>query len=142
MGPIPLLLLAAAAPPTDGVEVAQLTIHQRIVIRIPRLSPGPAPAPVSQPRDAWVEKKAERCVPMEKLAGAQISRPDSVDMILTGGKRLRAHLDDDCPALDFYSGFYMKPSSDGKICAGRDSVRTRSGGQCRIEQFRKLTPAK
>jgi len=47
-----------------------------------------------------------------------------------------------CPALDFYSGFYLRPSADGQVCADRDTVHARSGGQCGIERFRTLVPRK
>lgn len=141
------LLLASALPgiePPDGWTTMQVTVRQRItVIRVPRMpmptrlpmSTAPALAPI-----VWVEKSAERCVPIQTLAGAQISRPDAVDLVLTGGKRLRARLDDDCPALDFYRGFYVKPNKDGMICADRDVIRSRSGSECRIDGFRRLVP--
>jgi hypothetical protein len=90
----------------------------------------------------WVEKGADRCVAVGSLAGAAITRVDRVDLILSGGKRLRAVLEDDCPSLDFYSGFYLKPAGDGKVCARRDTIRSRSGGACRIKAFRSLVPAR
>lgn len=135
------ILLLALAPPTggdDGVELAQLTIHERIVVRIQRAAPA-APLP-SAP--VLVEKKAPKCIAMDTLAGALITRPGYVDLVVAGGRRLRAHLGDDCPGIDFYGGFYLKPTRDGKVCAGRDAVRARSGGQCRIERFRTLVPAR
>jgi hypothetical protein len=51
---------------------------------------------------------------------------------------LRARLDHGCRALDFYSGFYLRPAPDGNICADRDSVRARSGASCEISRFRRL----
>jgi len=90
----------------------------------------------------WVEKKADKCVPAIDLAAAAITGTDSVDLVLNGGKRLRARFGADCPALDFYSGFYVKMTNDGKVCARRDSIRSRSGGECRIESFRALVPAR
>ena len=32
-------------------------------------------------------------------------------------------------------------TEDGRICADRDVIRSRVGGECRIDQFRVLTPA-
>ena len=75
---------------------------------------------------------------MNALAAAAIFKADAVDLMLRGGKRLRALLDDDCPALDFYSGFYITPSDDGKICAGRDMIHSRAGGKCGIDKFKTL----
>ena len=129
---------SAAVGPLDGVELAQLTIHQRIVIRIPRILGG-RPAQRSEPPvTRWAEKKGPRCVPMGALEGAIITGSDSVDLMVADGTRLRARFDDDCPALDFYSGLYVKGTADGMICADRDSIRSRSGSVCRIDGFKRL----
>lgn len=147
-------LLLPPAPPGDGrkavpvsagaTRVAQVRIQQHFVIRVPRpdsvrrISAPAAPLPPI----AWVEKDAEKCVKMQSLAGATITRPDSVDLFLSGGKRMRAKLGNECPALDFYTGFYVKPTKDGMVCAKRDVFRSRSGGECRIKAFRTLIPAR
>jgi hypothetical protein len=126
--------MAAASAGDQPLELAQLTIRQRIVIRVPA---APAPPPPMQ-RLRWKEKGGPKCIPMESLAAAAIYKADTVDLMLRGGKRLRALLDDDCPALDFYRGFYLTPNSDGKVCAGRDLIRSRMGGQCPITKFKTL----
>jgi hypothetical protein len=137
-----LLALAPAAstelPRIDATQFAQLTIHQRIVIRIPRVLGGrrdPRADPLEQ---SWTAKKGPKCVPLGALEGAIIAQPDSVDLLIADGTRLRAELDDDCPSLDFYSGLYIKGTSDGMVCADRDSIRSRSGSQCKIDKFRRL----
>lgn len=129
----------AVAQPDAPVAVpdryAQITIRERVIIRVPTRQSAPA-KPIK-----WKEKKAPRCVMLNALAGAAITGEDSVDLILRGGTRLRARLDRDCPALDFYSGFYIKPTRDGRICADRDTIHARSGGQCEINSFKTLVPA-
>lgn len=133
-------LLAAAAPVSTadaaGIELAfaDITIRQRLIVRVP--IPRPAPAPPMR----WREQRGARCIDLGRVGGAAISAPDSVDMILRGGARIRAELESECPALDFYSGFYLVPTADGRICADRDSIHARSGGECQIERFRKLVP--
>lgn len=131
------LMIAAGAP---GDRVAQLTIRERIVIRIPRLPPATRRSPASVTE--WDEKKAPKCVPADRLASATISPKGDVDLIVTDGRRLRAKLDDDCPSLNFYGGFYLKRTRDGMICARRDALRTRSGGRCEISRFRTLVEKK
>lgn len=140
----PSALLALAAPIAADVgarppEIAQFTIHERLTIRVPRLQQSmPAarmPIPVP-PR--WKEKKGPKCIAAADLAGAMISQPGSVDLILTRGDRVRAVLDDDCGPLDYYGGYYLRPASDGRICANRDVIRVRSGRSCPIAKFRKL----
>lgn len=132
-----------SAPP--GPSMGSYIIQQRLIIRVPRLPVGRAPIPegaAPPPPIRWVEKKADQCVVASSLAAAAITRTDSVDLVLNGGKRVRARLADDCLALDFYTGFYLKPASDGKVCAARDSLRSRSGQACRIESFRALVPGR
>ena len=138
---LPLLLAAPLAiSASEPVRYAQLTVRERIVIRIPRLAP--SPRRYSAPATEWEEKKAAKCVPADVLASAVISKDGDVDLITTDGRRLRAKLDDDCPSLNFYSGFYVKRAKDGMICARRDALRTRSGGRCEISRFRALREKK
>ena len=141
--PLALILLAlapaamASEPASlDGVELAQLMIHQRIVIRIPRLD-APPPMPMPQPL-RWSEKKGPKCVPMDTLGAAVVTTADSIDLLTTEGERIRARLGDDCPALDFYSGLYLKRTADGMLCAKRDVLRSRSGSACGITGFKRL----
>lgn len=140
-----MLLLAAPASPAEppAIPWGQVTIHQRIVIRVPRM---PIPArhqPAANVRPMrWIEQDAPKCVPVDTLAAATISGDGSVDLIVRGGGRLRAKLGDDCPALTFYTGFYLKRTEDGMLCAKRDSIRSRSGDNCPITAFRHLVPAR
>lgn len=150
--PIPVLLLLTLAAPMAGAqqrvsvpsgEIVRGEVRiQRIIVRVPRMDVTPASSARALPAINWVEKRTDRCVPVANLAAVSITRPDSVDLMLAGGKRLRARLEQDCPALDFYSGFYLKPTADGMVCASRDSIRSRSGGQCRISSFRMLVPGR
>ena len=130
------------APAGPSMRVRELVIQQRMIIRVPKMRPqrSTAPAGVLLPPIEWQEKKADKCIPTTSVAAAAITRGDSVDLVLNGGKRLRARLESSCPSLDFYSGFYMKLNGDGKLCARRDSIRSRSGGECQIKSFRTLVP--
>ncbi len=137
-------VLSASPPQLDGIEYAQLTIHERLIIRVPRVSPAPmrgrsAPA---QPLVRWDEKKGPECVAMSALTGAAVEREGEVDLVVGGARRIRAKLDDDCPTLDFYRGFYLKPTADGQLCARRDGIRSRSGAYCAVTRFRALVPRK
>jgi hypothetical protein len=135
-----LSALAAAASGVPPVQYAQVVIEQRTVVRV---RPVMAPPPNSTvQRQRWVEKKGPGCIRTSSLAGALISSTDSVDLILRGGTRLRARLEKTCSSIDFYQGFYVKPSKDGQICQDRDLIRSRVGGECQIEDFRLLVPAK
>jgi hypothetical protein len=126
-------LLLAGSGGGGPVMFAQLTIRQQLIIRVPsRVRPPADPV-------RYREKNGPKCIPASDLAGAQISNY-GVDLLLRGGKRVRAKLADDCPPLDYYSGFYIRQGGDGQVCAERDSIRVRSGGSCEIERFRRLVP--
>lgn len=113
-----------------AVRLAQLTVEQSLIVRVPSRTPA---RPLR-----WKSKKGPKCVAMSSIAGAAVVADDAIDLALRGGQRLRAHFSSRCPALDYYSGFYILPTEDGKICADRDVIRTRSGGQCEITRFRRL----
>jgi hypothetical protein len=141
MTPALLLLIAVAPgePRPDGeesrIQLAQVIIRERVIIRVPALPVAAAP-----PKVKWKEKKAPRCLPMKGVGGAAVIEQDSVDLFLKGGQRIRARFESSCPALDYYSGFYILPTKDGQICADRDSIHTRAGGECQITRFRTLVP--
>ena len=145
---VPARTLPPSVRPPVSRTITSVTVQQRMIIRVPRLPVGRMP--ITGPRGPsaplppirWVEKKTDKCIPVVSLAAAAVTGTDSVDLLLNGGKRLRARFGSECPALDFYSGFYVKMPADGKVCASRDSFRARSGGECRIKSFRALVPAK
>lgn len=121
--------------PMPGLRYADVLIRQRVIIRVPtRDLPPPQ---ITQ----WREKKAKKCIPGRPIAGAVLVSPDTVDFVLAEGLRIRAKLETSCPALDYYRGFYLRPDADdGLICAKRDAIHARSGGECVISRFRRLVP--
>lgn len=134
-----LTSLASGIPAPDvagehEVRLAQLRVQEHIIIRVPVRPPAPRP-PVT-----FKEKKGPRCIVSAQIVGAAVTSAGEVDFLLRGRQRVRAKFERACPALDFYSGFYLKPSPDGRLCARRDSIHARSGGACEIQKFRKLEP--
>jgi hypothetical protein len=142
-----LFVLAAPAglvgmPGGAGQAFAgQMIFHQHVVIRIPRMpEPDRPPAPLMPP-PTWDEKGGPKCLASEDLVAATIPTSDSVDLLLRDGERMRAKLDKKCRALDFYTGFYVEGGRDGRVCARRDTIRTRSGDDCGIDKFKRLVLA-
>ena len=127
---IPMLFgMAGAAAPGEGVST--LVVQDEMIIRVPvRPPPG---------RLQWVEREGPRCIFARAIRGAVQSGPDHVDFVTVRGRRIRAEFEEDCPALDFYEGFYLNPE-DERVCAGRDVIRSRMGGSCRIGRFHMLVP--
>ena len=133
IGLIPALLGLAGDPPSpERQRVRRVMINEQLVISIP-IRPRP-----SQKLE-WIERKGPKCIPAERVAGATLSGRSSIDFVLRDRSRIRAQFDDECPALDFYRGFYLQPD-DHRICAKREMIQNRIGASCRIERFRRLVP--
>ncbi|MEO5578555.1 MAG: hypothetical protein ABIR25_05835 [Sphingomicrobium sp.] len=121
---------APPAPPAQSVRV--MTVQRQMILRVPVR---PYPRMIFK----WEEEKGPKCLPVGAIAGAMLSGPDSIDIVLRNRQRMRARLDNDCEGLDFYGGLYLQ-TEDGQLCAKRDSIRSRMGGTCRIAKFRMLVP--
>ena len=133
LGLIPVLLGMFAAQPAGVPSVTRLVMQDQIILRIP-VQPRP-----QVPRFNWVEHKGPRCIPAQAIRRALLSGSERVDFVLSNRMRVRAELEKDCPALDFYGGFYLRMEDD-LLCARRDAVHSRMGGSCRIEKFKRLVP--
>ena len=133
-GLVPLLLgIFATQSPTVGQSVTRLIVRDEIILRIP-VQPRPL-----MPQIEWMEKKGPRCVPVAAIQRALLQGDEQVDFVFVNHARVRAQLDENCPALDFYGGFYLQPEDD-RLCAGRDAIHSRMGGSCTIERFKQLVP--
>ena len=115
-----------------------ITVRQQIIIRVPHGVRRVTPAGASLIQ--WQEGRGPRCVSAGRIVGATLLGQNSVDLILRDNSRVRARLERRCPALDYYYGFYVNATEDGRICADRDSIRSRVGGECRIDRFHSLSP--
>jgi len=130
---VPLLIgLFAVQPQIIEQSVTRLVIQDEVIVRVP-VQPRPF-----APEIEWVEHKGPKCIPVATVRRALMSGPQQVDFIFGHG-RVRAELDEDCPALDFYGGFYLQLQDD-RLCAGRDAIHSRMGGSCTIERFKQLVP--
>lgn len=127
---------APAGPPQsaeeEGIELAQLSFRSHVVVRVQTTQMEAVPLA------ALREKKGPKCIAAGDILAAAVVAKSSVDLVLRGGYRMRARFSANCPGLDYYSGFYIVPASDGKLCADRDVVRDRAGGECEIDKFRQL----
>ncbi|QTD57590.1 hypothetical protein [Parasphingorhabdus cellanae] len=155
-----LLLAAPIAeepPATDGLSdpegifvapverrFAQVRIEKRVIIRVPRrrnvFSSALADINRRSEPPTYTQKKIGKCLPMNNILGVQRFGKRYVDLVTKDRKQIRARLEKKCQARSFYSGFYMEKSSDGKICADRDILHSRTGSKCEIDRFRLLVP--
>ena len=132
VGLLAAMLAGSEEPPAPREGVSIMTVEERLIIRVPV-------APRPRVRIRWDEEKGPKCVPAGAITRAFLSGPDSIDFMLRGRQFVRAELDSDCEGLDFYGGFYVQPE-DRRICARRDTIRSRVGGSCRIQKFHTLVP--
>jgi hypothetical protein len=128
-----LLGLFGGEPAVVGQSVTRLMVQDEVVLRVP-VQPRPL-----LPAIDWVEHKGPKCIPAGAIRRVLLSGPSQVDFILADRSRVRAHFDEDCPALDFYAGVYLQ-TADDRLCVRRDAVQSRIGGSCTIERFRQLVP--
>lgn len=121
----------------------QVRIEQHTTIRIaPRTLQAPPNAIVSQPRSLTPPRMAERnigrCVPAARISGVQVESGNRLILFLRDRRVISAELDRTCRSRDFYSGFYLEQSADGQLCAGRDTLLSRNGANCRLNRIRQL----
>ena len=125
----------------------QVRIEQSVRIRI---APRPtASVPQSRPNmlvgvpnraigTNMVERRMGKCVKVKSIAGVQASSGKALVLYLRDRRMVRAKLERACRAKDFYSGFYLSRSADGRLCVDRDSLQSRSGANCKLTQMRQL----
>lgn len=137
MAALLLYTFGGEADAHKSMQADRLTVRQQIIVRIPRVGPqrGVAARPIE-----WREGRSQACIRARNITGAGLLGPSTVDLLLRDSSRVRIRLNRRCPALDFYRGFYVTASEDGRICADRDAIRARSGGECEIDQLRALHP--
>ena len=128
-----LLGVLAVQPVAMQQTVTRLVVQDEVIVRIPV-----EPRPLA-PSIEWIERKGPKCIPVSAIRGALLSGPEQVDFIFGNRTRVRAQFDEDCPALDFYAGFYLQQNGD-MLCAKRDAIHSRMGGSCTIERFKLLQP--
>jgi hypothetical protein len=128
-----LLGFFAVQPGAVQQSVTRLIVQDEVILRVP-VQPRPF-----LPEIEWVEHKGPKCIPTGAIRRAVLSGEEQVDFVLADRRRVRAQFDEDCPALDFYGGFYLQ-AQDDRLCARRDAIHSRMGGSCTIERFKQLEP--
>ncbi len=73
-----------------------------------------------------------RCIGMNNIATAQMFGDSALELGMRDGRHFRIFFARECMALSFYQGFYYRRARAGRLCAGRDVIGSRSGGECRI----------
>lgn len=144
--PLPLSDSAPGwSPLFDGIAPhpnEQVRIERRVILRI---SPAPANArqnltadsPRSQPRTRIVERAAGKCLDSSDIGGVT-DRGNHLLIFMRDRRTIAARLEKGCSPRDFYRGFYVERSEDGKLCVKRDRIMSRAGAKCQVERFTEL----
>jgi len=122
----------------------QVSIEQHLIIRITPGNPAvmhdmPPPAPQPLP-ERLHERRMPPCVPVAALAGVRPLAANRLLFFLRDHRLVGADLARNCAARDFYLGFYITPTGDGQLCAGRDTIHSRAGTTCTITKMLELVP--
>lgn len=124
----------------------QVRIEQRVTIRIsPRAEPPRANLLMDLPRRAvgprFIERRMGKCLPVSGIVGVEAGAGNQLILFLRDRRMVSASLERACRARDFYSGFYLERSDDGRLCVERDTLLSRSGANCQLTRFRQLVEA-
>lgn len=142
--PVPRLQPVVAEPD----DAWQVRIERRMTIRIspriPQVMPPDMRVALPEGRGPDVRRYEERdmgdCVPADAIAGVQPERGNRLLLFMRGRRIVTAELERTCRAMDFYSGFYIARSKDGKVCVNRDKLQSRSGMKCGLTRMHELIP--
>lgn len=123
----------------------QVRIEQHMTIRIaPQSRPVTMPPrfmldmPQRELAPRFVERNIGRCISVANISGVQPDAGSRLILFLRDQRMISAMLDRACRARDFYSGFYVERTSDGRLCVDRDTLLSRSGANCKLTRIRQL----
>jgi hypothetical protein len=121
----------------------QVRIEQRVVVRITPRPPAArqnllAELPQREIAPRFEERGKEKCLALEGIAGVQTGSGNRLVLYLRDQRMISVSLEKACRARDFYSGFYVEKSKDGRLCVERDKLQSRTGARCEVEAMRQL----
>lgn len=127
----------------SSATARQIRIEQRVVVRIAPQPPAArqnllADLPQRELTQRFEERGKEKCVALQGIAGVQTGSGNRLVLFLRDRRMISVNLEKSCRARDFYSGFYVEKSEDGRLCAERDKLQSRTGARCEVEAMRQL----
>lgn len=138
--PLRVLETARRAPVQN-----QVRIERRVIIRIAPSSPRAAEqsmARIAREIDSFEEERVADCVPIGTITAAYPSSDNRLLLFLNDRRVLSAALERACKAEDFYAGFYVERSEDGRLCSRRDRLQSRAGSSCRVSHLSRVVAAR
>lgn len=148
--PLPISSEGRTSTPLEAFyatrTVNQVRIERRVTIRIAPYRQSNRNSLLAQlPRRGvareYEERKMDGCIPVAGIAGVQTGTGNRLLLFLRDQRIISLNLERGCEARDFYSGFYVERSEDGRLCVKRDQLQSRSGAKCEVERMRRLVAA-
>lgn len=140
-----MTLLGAAALPADAQN------YMRPVVKVPGVGaafPKDDSAP-SQPQqqlplsDAAPPEDAQvQCIAIDDIRDSVIRNDRTIHLRMRGNVYYEMRLQNNCPGLSFYDGFYYRTTPNRQLCGGLDMIMARSGSRCPIESFTRIEKEK
>lgn len=143
-----LVLLGAAVAP------AQAQDYMRPVVKVPgagsdfaREEDEPAAAPQPQQQlplseDPLTEETQVQCISIDDIRDSAIRNDRTIHLRMRGKIYYEMRLQNTCPGLSFYDGFYYRTTPNRQLCGGLDMIMARSGSRCPIESFTRISKEK
>ncbi|MEM8726294.1 MAG: hypothetical protein AAGE86_12305 [Pseudomonadota bacterium] len=127
----------------DAKVAQQVRIERRVVVRVsPQRGQSRQNLLAALPQQGlnarYEERKMDKCVPVNGIAGVQTGSGNRLLLFLRDQRIITINLEKACRARDFYSGFYVERNDDGNLCVDRDELQSRSGARCEVERMRQL----
>lgn len=72
-----------------------------------------------------------QCIETDQIQSYKIETDDLIRFTMAGGEKLVMRLKSYCPQLRFH-GYFSYTPMNGRLCAGADEIKTRSGLPCLI----------
>nr|WP_166175325.1 hypothetical protein [Altererythrobacter segetis] len=123
----------------------QIQIEQRVIIRLvpspPAMRREVFDAPRAERPVRYKEKKLSRCVPIDQIDGIAPLQ-NRLLLFMHDHRLLSATLERVCDPDAFYLGASVERNADGRLCSGRDMLRSRTGASCQISRINRLVALK
>ncbi len=124
----------------------QVHIEQRVIIRLAPSSPSTQrelfdPQSRSDRPTRYKEKKLARCVEIDEIAGIAPMQ-NRLLLFMRDHRLLTVALERVCDPDAFYLGASVERNADGRLCSGRDILRSRTGANCQISRINRLVAIK
>lgn len=142
-----LILLGVAALPAHAQN------YMRPVVKVPGVGADfdkeEAAPRAAQPQQQMplsdtssVEDTQVQCISIDDIRDSVIRNDRTIHLRMRGNLYYEMRLQNTCPGLSFYDGFYYRTTPNRQLCGGLDMIMARSGSRCPIESFTRIDKEK